>query len=351
MQHFLVFVFAVLLFGGANGAPIVVNTWPFTSATERAFQVVMSNASAMDGLVAGCTVCEEMQCDGTVGFGGSPDENGETTLEALVFDGTNMDMGAVASLRRIKNVIAVARAVMDYTSHSILAGDLATKFALQMGFKEEDLSTVASVDMWKQWKENTRCQPNFWRNVMPDSATTCGPYTRPQQHIPSHSSSSSLSLPVSHPHISYNNHDTLAMIVIDKQGHIAAGTTTNGARFHISGRVGDSPIIGAGAYADSDIGGCGATGDGDVMMRFLPCYQAVENMRQGMSPQLAAENSIERIRRKFPNFIGAVVVVNKAGEHGAACNGWTFTYSVQDPSLDRAKVFTVQPVLPKYIYQ
>uniref|UniRef100_A0A1Y1LW67 N(4)-(Beta-N-acetylglucosaminyl)-L-asparaginase n=1 Tax=Photinus pyralis TaxID=7054 RepID=A0A1Y1LW67_PHOPY len=141
--------------------PLVINTWGFMEATKAAWTEISSGGSRLDALEVGCSKCEMLQCDGTVGFGGSPDENGETTLDALMFDGVTMDMGAVAGLRRVKNVISVARRVLEHTSHSLLVGSLATKFAKQMGFKEESLSTNNSLSMWKQWMVN-RCQPNFW---------------------------------------------------------------------------------------------------------------------------------------------------------------------------------------------
>eukprot|EP00163_Fabomonas_tropica_P029498 TRINITY_DN6341_c0_g1_i1.p1 TRINITY_DN6341_c0_g1~~TRINITY_DN6341_c0_g1_i1.p1 ORF type:complete len:131 (+),score=34.27 TRINITY_DN6341_c0_g1_i1:429-821(+) len=105
--------------------------------------------------------------------------------------------------------------------------------------------------------------------------------------------------------------------------------------------VGDSPVMGAGAYADSEVGGCGATGDGDTMMRFLPCYQVVQNMRAGMTPTQAAEDAIQRIAKYYPTFQGALVAVNIKGEHGGACNNWTFQYSLQTPSTNGVQVFSV----------
>jgi N4-(beta-N-acetylglucosaminyl)-L-asparaginase len=131
--------------------------------------------------------------------------------------------------------------------------------------------------------------------------------------------------------------------VIGQRGRIAAGTSTNGASHKIPGRVGDGPIVGAAAYADDDVGACGATGDGDVMMRFLPCYQVVESMRQGMDPASAAKDAIARIRRKYPSFIGAVFAVNRLGVHAGACHGWLFQYSVQDATMNDVQVFTVHP--------
>lgn len=205
----------------------------------------------------GCSVCEREQCDGTVGYGGSPDENGETTLDAMIMDGKTMNMGAVAALRNVKDAIAVAKHVLLYTKHSMLVGSQATEFAEQLGFKQENLATNSSKDMWKDWRENY-CQPNFWTNVTPNPRFSCGPY-KPNQDHGTQKSETHREYSV----IGYGryNHDTIGMLVIDRTGNIAAGTSTNGARHKIPGRVGDSPIPGAGSYADDEVGAAAATGN------------------------------------------------------------------------------------------
>lgn len=150
----------------------VINTWTFTDATASAWSVLSTGGSAADAVESGCQKCEEMQCDGTVGFGGSPDENGETTLDAMMMDGDTANVGAVACLRNVKNAISVARKVMENTHHSILAGELATQFAKQMGFPVETLSTDESTEMWQKWKDEEDCQPNFW-TVISTTFPTC----------------------------------------------------------------------------------------------------------------------------------------------------------------------------------
>ncbi|XP_044747930.1 N(4)-(Beta-N-acetylglucosaminyl)-L-asparaginase-like isoform X2 [Coccinella septempunctata] len=315
---FLIYLISVV---PAQNASLVINTWKFSNATKKAWNVLQEGGSAIDALTSGCSVCEVDQCDFTVGYGGSPDENGETTLDAMVFDGTKMDMGAVGALRRIKNAIGVARDVLEHTEHSILVGELATQFAKQLGYQEESLTTKHSQIMHKDWKATT-CQPNFWKDVVPNPKQSCGPYER-----------------ISENDINYNrwsiingeNHDTIGMVVMDVTGNVAAGTSSNGAKFKIPGRVGDAPLPGAGAYADSEIGGAAATGDGDIMMRFLPSFLAVEEMKRGSSPSLAAKVAISRIVKKFPKFFGAVIALNTKGEHGAACNGMdSFPYCIAD---------------------
>ncbi|KFM67216.1 putative N(4)-(beta-N-acetylglucosaminyl)-L-asparaginase, partial [Stegodyphus mimosarum] len=296
--------------------PLVINTWGFKNGTAKAWDVLSSGGSALDAVESGCSQCEIEQCDHTVGYGGSPDESGETTLDAMIMDGVTHDVGAVADLRRIKSAISVARKVLENTEHTLLVGDQATQFALSMGFKEENLSTPFSIQLWKNWKMD-KCQPNFWRNVHPDPKASCGPYkasgrTNVQLKSNTNHSQSKFSI---------NNHDTIGMIAIDKDGKIAGGTSSNGAKFKIPGRVGDSPIPGSGAYVDQEIGGAAATGDGDVMMRFCPSYNTVLNMQHGMNPTEAAQDSIQRIISKYPSFSGAIIATSISGEFGAACHG------------------------------
>ncbi|CAN8264766.1 unnamed protein product [Cochlearia groenlandica] len=328
--------------------PVVVSTWPFIEAVRAAWRAVDNGSSAVEAVVEGCSACEELRCDGTVAPGGSPDENGETMIDALVMDGVTMEVGAVAAMRYVKDGIRAARLVMKHSQHTLLAGEGASAFAISMGLPGPmNLSSSESVKKWSDWKEN-QCQPNFRKNVVPENE--CGPYK------PNNGATIDISGDISiidscemgkieyrPPLVGPHNHDTISMVVIDKMGHIAVGTSTNGATFKIPGRVGDGPIVGSSAYADDEVGGCGATGDGDIMMCFLPCYQVVESMRQGMKPELAAKDAMSRIATKFPDFVGALVAMDKNGSHAGACHGWTFQYSVQDPSMEDVQVFTVLP--------
>lgn len=240
----------------------------------------------------------------------------------------------MGSLRRVKSAISVARKVLENTRHSFLVGDLATEFAVQMGFKEESLQTESSRTKWEEWKSN-KCQPNFWMNVSPDPTTACGPY-KPNNPEESLTGDLVKDNEVDVDGVGFGgagNHDTIGLIAIDADGNVASGTSTNGATFKVSGRVGDSPIPGAGSYADNQVGGAAATGDGDVMMRFLPSFLAVESMRHGLTPALAAQVSIERIVERHPDFMGAVIAVNLEGQIGAACHGigeFPFTVAAQE---------------------
>ncbi|KAI5459453.1 nucleophile aminohydrolase [Mariannaea sp. PMI_226] len=315
------------------GLPTVINTWggDFTVATDAAFAALkIPKMSALDAVEVGCIACERNRCDGTVGYGGSPDENCETTLDAMIMDGTTMKSGAVAALRRIRNPIAVARHVLEHTTHTLLVGDFATEFAVQNGFKVENLTTKESANICNEWKRGN-CQPNYRVHVSPNPSSSCGPYSPSSGHFGAYNTRQA-------------SHDTLSVIVLHLDGSMAAGTTTNGASHKIPGRVGDGPITGSGSYVDGDVGGCGATGDGDIMMRFLPCYQAVENLRRGMTPTEAAEDVVQRMLKRHANLLSGIVVINNKGEFGAAASGWTFTYSYRGGDMKSTQVVTVQPL-------
>ncbi|KAI0839946.1 asparaginase-domain-containing protein [Hypoxylon sp. FL0890] len=327
--------------GNSPGLPMVINTWggPFIAATDAAYlSLLKPETSALDAVELGCSTCEANQCDGSVGYGGSPDENCETTLDAMIMDGTTMKSGAVAALRRIREAISVARAVLEHTTHTLLAGDFATDFAVANGFTTQNLTTAASAKSCEQWRADN-CQPNYRINVSPDPAASCGPYV-PVALNSSEAGYAERLVGRGRP----EGHDTISMIALHASGTMAAGTSTNGASHKIPGRVGDGPITGSGSYVDGDVGGCGATGDGDVMMRFLPCYQAVENLRLGMSPKQAAEDAVRRMLRKYPDVQSGIVVVNNKGDHGGAGSGWTFTYAYRGGTMNETAVVSVPPL-------
>lgn len=229
---------ALTLSIGASEATVnlVVNTWAFTAATDAAWRVMMKDgARAVDVVEAGCATCEEEQCGGTVGWGGSPDENGETTLDAMIMDGTTMNAGSVAALRQVGNAVAVARAIMEGTEHTTLCGSQATDFAsTALGMTPRDISSARSRAAHDEWKANN-CQPNFWAKsgqIRPDSTLHCGPYKFGR------SNGQATREPVT------TSHDTISMVAI-ADGNVASATSTNGATFKIAGRVGDGPIIGS----------------------------------------------------------------------------------------------------------
>ena len=301
--------------------PFVLCTWDYPEAVKEAWkQVSYEEHTALDGVEHGINVCELTQCRGSVGFGNHPDENGEPTLDALIMDGPSHNAGAVGCIRKVKKAISVARKVLENTDHTLMVGSLATDFAEKMGFTIESLTTNTSDSVFNQWKDES-CQPNYWKNVSPDPKRSCGPY-KPSSLVQG-----------SRRRADRGNHDTIGMIVMDKNGYLSVGTSTNGLNHKIPGRVGDRPVVGSGGYVDQDVGAAAATGDGDVMMRFLPSYQAVESMKNGLSPQEAAMDAISRIARKYPNFEGAIIVANLTGHFGIACAGFDefpYTFASND---------------------
>ncbi|EPE27375.1 N-terminal nucleophile aminohydrolases (Ntn hydrolases) [Glarea lozoyensis ATCC 20868] len=312
----------------AKTKPLIVNTWPFTDATYAAYKTLVSSPKSdpIDAVVAGCSKSEELQNDFTVGWGGSPDANGETTLDALVMQGSDQNTGAVLGLRGIKPATQVARDVLRLTKHSLLSGNLATDFAVSLGYKMEDLTSEHSRNQHEEWVE-AGCVPNFWV----DGRTCNG--SAPTGKLSSRSP------------FNEHNHDTIGQIALQSDGKMAVGMSSNGATHKIPGRVGDAPIPGAGGYVDDKVGACVATGDGDIMMRYLPSFQGVDLMRRGSSPRGAAQAAIKKIAKVYPNFAGAVVCVHKSGKHGAAYQGFGwFSYSLQDSgnSVEDVKVISVE---------
>jgi len=329
-------IFVNFIMASNSSIPVVVNTWPWPKATDAGWASLLSTSSSLDAVEHGCTQCEVDQCDGSVGFGNHPDENGETTLDAMIMNGSTMNVGSVGCLRSIKNAIGVARRVLENTEHTLLVGELATDFAVQMGFTKESLETNTSQNEYKEWK-NSNCQPNYRVNVTPDPHMSCGPYSPTQYGRSNVLQFDRTSI------INESNHDTIGMIAVNEKGEVAAGTSTNGLNHKIPGRVGDSPIVGAGAYADDDVGGAVATGDGDIMMRFLPAYQIVESMRRGLSPTEAAQDAISRMIKKYPRFSGAVIGVAINGSIGAACTGLPeFQFCIRNSGSTKTVIASVK---------
>jgi N4-(beta-N-acetylglucosaminyl)-L-asparaginase len=236
--------------------PAVISTWEFgKAANAEAWKVLDAGGNALDAVEKGVNQAEMDPDNLSVGFGGLPDEEGEVTNDAIVFWGPKHAVGAVGDLHRIKRPISVARKVMEKTKHTLLVGEAATRFAVRMGWKEEELLTDKARKVWERWKANPK-REDFW------------------------------------------NHDTIGMVAVDKNGDLCAGTSTSGLGFKIKGRVGDVSIPGAGAYVDNDVGGVAATGNGDVMMRFGLALVAVELMRSGLSPAEACAKSLKRVEEK-----------------------------------------------------
>jgi len=258
--------------------PLVITTWNILNATNKAGALIDQGKSALDAVEQGCNVEEADENNQTVGKGGYPDRDGNVTLDACIMD-KNGNYGAIVFMQNITNAISVARKVMEETPHVILAGKGAEEFAISEGFKRENLLTEASKKAWEKWKENSKYQPI----------------------------------------INIENHDTIGMLAIDKNGDISGGCTTSGLAYKMAGRVGDSPIIGSGLFIDNEIGGATATGLGEEVLKTVGSFLIVELMRQGKSPQQACEEAIKRIVTKNPNYKNfqvGYIAVNKKGETG-----------------------------------
>ncbi|WP_438962474.1 isoaspartyl peptidase/L-asparaginase family protein [Nonlabens sp.] len=261
--------------------PIAICTWGFTKANETAGKALDSGMNALDAAIKACAVEEENIKNTTVGKGGAPDREGNVTLDACVMD-SNGDCGAVVCVENITNVAALARVVMEKTPHVMLAATGAEELAYKHGFQREDLLTESSKKSYQEWLKTSEYKPI----------------------------------------INIENHDTIGVLCMDKNGDIAGACTTSGLSYKMKGRIGDSPIIGSGLFIDNEIGGAAATGMGEEIMKTVGSFLIVELMRQGKSPQEACEAAVKRIVAKNPNhtnFQVAYIAMNKAGETGSYC--------------------------------
>lgn len=278
---------------GGNGAkPIVLSTWNFgLGANVEAWKILSAGGRALDAVEAGAWVPEADPKESSVGLGGLPDRDGHVTLDACIMD-EHGNCGSVAGLEHIVHPISVARKVMEKTPHVMLVGDGALQFALANGFKKEKLLTKESEKAWKEWLKKAEYKPVA--NI--------------------------------------ENHDTIGIIALDAAGNLSGACTTSGMAYKLHGRVGDSPIIGAGLYVDNEVGAATATGVGEEVIRIVGCHLVVELMRQGNSPQDACRLAVERILKKNPEKAKQVQVgflaLNKQGEYGAYCLQKGFTYAV-----------------------
>jgi N4-(beta-N-acetylglucosaminyl)-L-asparaginase len=276
--------------------PIVLSTWNFgIAANEAAWKVLSSNGKALDAVEAGARVPEGDSTETSVGFGGLPDRDGYVTLDACIMDEKGR-CGSVAFLQHIAHPVSVARAVMEKTPHVMLAGEGALQFALANGFTKEKLLTKSSEEAWKKWRKKSEYKPV----------------------------------------INVENHDTIGIVALDSFGNLSGACTTSGLAYKMHGRVGDSPIIGAGLYVDNEVGAAAATGMGEEVMKIVGCHLVVELMRQGNNPQRACELAIDRIFKRDPAKAKLVQVgflaLNKAGEWGAYCLQPGFNYAKYDAS-------------------
>ena len=301
---------AAALAGGAVARPsapaVMVSTWDFGAAANAAgIAVRASGGSALDMVEAGGRVAEADESNSSVGLGGLPDRDGRVTLDACIM-AWNGDIGSVCALEDVVHAVSVARRVMERTPHTMLVGEGARSFAIEQGFEPQNLLTPAAEAAWREWLKTANYAPRInsentdWRS-MPG-----GP----------------------------GNHDTIGLLAIGADQRMAGACTTSGMAFKMRGRVGDSPLIGAGLYVDDEVGGATATGVGEDVVRVAGAHAVVEAMRHGMDPVAACRSVIERLARLRGARVAAsqvaLLALDKTGRAGAFALQPGFTYAVTD---------------------
>lgn len=276
---------------GAGTWPAVIATWNNLKATAAAWEVLQNGGQAVDAVEAGARVAEADPNDTSVGYGGLPDRDGHVTLDACIMDEYGR-AGSVTFLQHIKHPVSVARRVMEKTPHVILSGEGALAFALSEGFTRENLLTEEARRAWEAWKVKSEYKPA----------------------------------------INVERHDTIGILALDGQRRLAGACSTSGLAFKMHGRVGDSPILGAGLFVDGEVGAAAATGLGELVLKTLGSFLIVEEMRRGKHPQKAVEAAINRIVQKYPDEARqhqvGFIAFNRKGQHGAYSLQPGFNYSL-----------------------
>lgn len=285
--------------------PTIISSWeePGRVAIEGAVAAIDSGSNLLTSLEKGLATAELDPSLLAIGLGSFPNADGELELDAAIMEGRSLNAGSVCAVRGIVPVISVARLVMEQTPHVMLAGDQARRFAISNGFKPTNLMTANCIDHYNKWCEN--------------------PSTYDIQYL--HSTKDE------------PPHDTVTMLGVDESGHCVAASSTSGWAFKMPGRVGDSPIIGAGIYADDEVGCAGATGLGEELWKACASFRTVEAMRRGLSAQQACEETIKQMIRRQPGSTVlpcVVMAISKDGSYGAACSKeifpmWTYKDGVK----------------------
>jgi N4-(beta-N-acetylglucosaminyl)-L-asparaginase len=296
--------------GGGAAKPLAVGTWPFAEHTTRAsLEAMQKGANALDSVELGVKICEADPRERSVGLGGRPDRDGRVTLDACIMDHLG-NIGSVAACEHVVHVSSLARAVMERTPHVMLVGDGATQFAKEQGFPLQNLLVPDSEAEWKKWLEKAEYRP-----------------------IPN-----------------VENHDTIGQLTLDAEGRLAGCCTTSGMAFKMHGRVGDSPIIGAGLYVDGEVGAATATGHGEEVIRTVGSFRVVAAMKSGRSPQQACEDAVREIHKLFvrrgkpwaDTQIG-FIAISTQGEVGGYALRPGFSYAVA--SADGVRVLKAESLL------
>jgi N4-(beta-N-acetylglucosaminyl)-L-asparaginase len=287
----------------------VVSTWDFgVPANQAAWAVLSAGGRALDAVEAGARVPEADLKNHSVGRAGYPDRDGHVSLDASIMDGDGR-CGAVAALEHIAHPISVARRVMEKTPHVLIVGNGALQFALEQGFPREDLLTTESEQAWHEWLKSAQYKPVINAEVGTYGLKAEAP---------------------GGPH----NHDTIGMLALDAHGNLAGACTTSGMAWKLYGRVGDSPIVGAGLYVDNEVGAATSTGVGEEVIRNAGSFLVVELMRHGRTPQQACREAVMRIVKRNPKTAKEIQVgflaIDRHGEVGAYALQKGFSYAVCD---------------------
>lgn len=298
---------------GATARPlplpaVMVSTWSSGEAANAAgFEVYRAGGSPLDMAEAGAKTAEADPANSSVGYGGLPDRDGRVTLDAVVMDHKG-GLGAVAALEDVVHACSVARAVMEQTPHTMLAGEGARAFAIEQGFPTQNLLTPEAEAAWREWLKTSDYAPRA--NIENETLAPGGP----------------------------NNHDTIGVLARNLQGDMAGACTTSGLAFKMRGRVGDSPICGAGLFVDNEFGAATATGVGEEVTRIAGAHRIVMSMARGLTPYNACREAIEHLARLRGDAIAgmqvAFIAINKEGQHGgfALLPGFTWWATLQDGS-------------------
>jgi len=309
--------------------PVVISSANGMKATAKAMEILKAGGKPLDAVIAGVNIVEEDPSDTSVGYGGLPNEEGEVELDASVMDGLTCRCGAVGALKSIKTPSKVARLVMERTDHIFLVGEGALRFALLTGFKKEDLLTDESRKKWLEWKSKLSATDNWLSEE--SEGTAFGEVIK--------------------------HYGTINCLAVDPNGNIAGTTTTSGLSWKIPGRVGDSPIIGAGLYVDNEIGAAGSTGRGEANIKVCGAHTVVELMRQGKTPEQACIETLERVVKTTkekrllgadgrPNFNLNFYAVTKKGEYGGAAlypSRFCVNTGAESKLVDSAPLFNRPP--------
>ncbi len=282
--------------------PLVLSTWNFgIQANEVAWKILQAGGRSLDAVEQGVRLCEDDPKERSVGYGGRPDRDGRVTLDACIMD-EMANIGAVACLEHIKNPISVARAVMEKTPHVMLVGEGALQFALAQGFKKVNLLVPDSEREWREWLKTSEYKPI----------------------------------------VNIENHDTIGMIALDQAGNLSGACTTSGMANKMHGRVGDSPIIGAGLFVDNEIGAATATGHGEEVIRVAGCHLVVELMRQGRTAEEACKAAVLRVvnaQKRRNKALDAIqigfIALRRDGGFGSYCLQKGFSYAVHNTQGNR----------------